>query len=47
MPSLIKRVTPRHEKDFEEDFKDENEEQALMMIDEDEIFRKEMDLISG
>ncbi|XP_066914966.1 galactosylceramide sulfotransferase-like [Clytia hemisphaerica] len=47
VPSLIKRVTPRKEKSFQEDFKEENEEEALMMIDEDEIFRKEMDLISG
>ena len=45
----MKRIKPRHEKEFDEDFKDEKNEDGdgKALIDEDEIFKKEMELISG
>lgn len=44
----MKRIGPRHEKEFEEDFADEESEDGVeALIDEDEIFKKEMELISG
>ena len=47
MPSLVRQIKPRHEKEFDEDFEKNEDGDETALIDEDEIFKKEMELISG
>ena len=43
----MRQIKPRHEKEFDEDFEKNEDGDETALIDEDEIFKKEMELISG